>query len=274
MTVTSTATPVRPRRGSPRQRARRVRMIQYAVLLLVFAGAVLTADWHGIGQAFFRADMIETTLPGLPRAILNTLIYTIGAFAFGVLAGTVLALMRLSQVAPYRWLATGYVEFFRGLPALIVLIAFSLIALVLPGVRVPGGEVGTVWLGLGIVSSAYLSETIRAGILAVPKGQAEAARSLGMSQGEATRKIVLPQAFRIILPPMTNELILLVKDSSLVYVLGLAPAQYELTKYGRDIANSQSNLTPLVVAGLCYLLITIPLTILVKRLEANAAKAR
>ena len=72
------------------------------------------------------------------------------------------------------------------------------------------------------MSSAYLSETIRAGILAVPKGQAEAARSLGMSQGEATRKIVLPQAFRIILPPMTNELILLVKDSSLVYVLGLA----------------------------------------------------
>ncbi len=249
-------------------------MIQYAVLLLAVLAVLLTADWHGIGQAFFRADMIAETLPGLPRAILNTLIYTFGAFAFGLVAGTVLALMRLSQVAAYRWLATAYVEFFRGLPALIVLIAFSLIALVLPGFRIPGGEVGTVWLGLGIVSSAYLSETVRAGILAVPKGQVEAARSLGMSAGEATRKIVLPQAFRIILPPMTNELILLVKDSSLVYVLGLVPGQYELTKFGRDLANSQSNLTPLVACGLCYLIITIPLTILVKRLEANAAKAR
>ena len=275
MTAPSTvALPASRRRGSPRQRARRVRMIQYAVLLLAVLAVLLTADWHGIGQAFFRADMIAETLPGLPRATLNTLLYTLGAFAFGLVAGTVLALMRLSQVAAYRWLATAYVEFFRGLPALIVLIAFSLIALVLPGFRIPGGEVGTVWLGLGIVSSAYLSETVRAGILAVPKGQVEAARSLGMSAGEATRKIVLPQAFRIILPPMTNELILLVKDSSLVYVLGLVPGQYELTKFGRDLANSQSNLTPLVVCGLCYLIITIPLTILVKRLEANAAKAR
>ena len=275
MTAPSTvALPASRRRGSPRQRARRVRMIQYAVLLLAVLAVLLTADWHGIGQAFFRADMIAETLPGLPRATLNTLLYTLGAFAFGLVAGTVLALMRLSQVAAYRWLATAYVEFFRGLPALIVLIAFSLIALVLPGFRIPGGEVGTVWLGLGIVSSAYLSETVRAGILAVPKGQVEAARSLGMSAGEATRKIVLPQAFRIILPPMTNELILLVKDSSLVYVLGLVPGQYELTKFGRDLANSQSNLTPLVACGLCYLIITIPLTILVKRLEANAAKAR
>jgi len=275
MTAPSTvALPASRRRGSPRQRARRVRMIQYAVLLLAVLAVALTADWHGIGQAFFRADMIAETLPGLPRATLNTLLYTLGAFAFGLVAGTVLALMRLSQVAAYRWLATAYVEFFRGLPALIVLIAFSLIALVLPGFRIPGGEVGTVWLGLGIVSSAYLSETVRAGILAVPKGQVEAARSLGMSAGEATRKIVLPQAFRIILPPMTNELILLVKDSSLVYVLGLVPGQYELTKFGRDLANSQSNLTPLVACGLCYLIITIPLTILVKRLEANAAKAR
>ena len=90
----------------------------------------------------------------------------------------------------------------------------------------------------------------------------------------ATQRIVLPQAFRIVTPPLTNELILLVKDSSLVYVLGLSASGYELTKYGRELASTTSNLTPLVVAGLCYLIITLPLTFIVKRMEANANKAR
>ena len=86
--------------------------------------------------------------------------------------------------------------------------------------------------------------------------------------------IVIPQAFRIILPPLTNELILLTKDSSLVYVLGLAVAEYELTKFGREGLNDTANLTPLFVAALCYLLITIPLSIVVRRMEARAERAR
>lgn len=274
------AAPPRPptpprKRVSPRRRARRIRLIQYAVLVVVLAGGLMTANWHQIGQAFFRLDMIELTVTnGIGRAIFNTILYALGAFAGGAVFGTVLALMRLSQVAPYRWLATIYIEFFRGLPAIIVLLAFSLVGLVFPGLTIPGGLAGSVWLGLGIVSAAYLAETIRAGILAVPKGQVEAARSLGMSSGMAMRKIVLPQAFRIILPPMTNELILLIKDSSLVFVIGLTREAYELTKYGRDFAATYSNLTPLVFAGFCYLLITLPLTFLVRRLEATSAKAR
>ena len=118
-----------------------------------------------------------------------------------------------------------------------------------------------------------MSETIRAGIQAVPKGQIEAARSLGMSPGMAMQRIVLPQAFRIITPPLTNELVLLTKDSSLVYVLGLTTAGYELTKFGRDLANTYANITPLVVAGFCYLIITLPLTYLVRRMEAKQRKA-
>ena len=113
-------------------------------------------------------------------------------------------------------------------------------------------------------------------ILALARGAGpdEAARSLGMPAGMATRKVVLPQAFRIVTPPLTNELILLVKDSSLAYILGLSQTGYELTKYGRDLSSTNANLTPLVVAGLCYLVITLPLTVLVKRLEARAKKAR
>ena len=102
----------------------------------------------------------------------------------------------------------------------------------------------------------------------------EAARSLGMSHGRAMISVVVPQAFRIILPPLTNELILLTKDSSLVYILGLSLADYELTKFGRESMNSSSNLTPIVVIALCYLLITVPLSIVVRRMESRAERAR
>jgi polar amino acid transport system permease protein len=119
-----------------------------------------------------------------------------------------------------------------------------------------------------------MAETIRAGIQAVPKGQAEAARSLGMSHGRAMRSIVIPQAFRIIVPPLTNEVILLTKDSSLVAILGVTAGTKELTKFGRDALNQLVNPTPLVIAGLCYLLITVPLSLVVRRLEARNNRAR
>ena len=109
--------------------------------------------------------------------------YTAGAFVIGLLGGTVLALMRLSPVGPYRWLATAYIEFFRGLPAIVVFMAFSLLPLAFAGLVIPFDPYGTVWLALGIVAAAYMAEVIRAGIQAVPKGQIEAARSLGMPAG-------------------------------------------------------------------------------------------
>jgi len=271
----SVQTPAAKRRNSPRQRAIRRRRIQYVILGLVVVALILFADGGQIQRVFLRPDLVARTLgPGLLVALMNTVVYTIGAFIFGLATGTVLALMRLSSVGPYRWLSSIYIEFFRGVPAIIVFMAFGLLPLAIPGAIIPFDPYGTVWVALGLVAAAYMAETIRAGIQAVPKGQVEAARSLGMPAGMATQRIVLPQAFRIVTPPLTNELILLVKDSSLVYVLGLAASGYELTKYGRELASTTSNLTPLVVAGLCYLLITLPLTFVVKRMEANAKKAR
>lgn len=267
---------VRPRKKtSPRKRARRIRFIQYGLLVVVVLLGILFIDGRQVSQVFFRPDMISKTLrEGLPLAFANTLAFTGGAFIIGLILGTVLALMRLSQIAPYRWLSMIYIEFFRGLPALIVLMAFSLMPLALPGLRIPLDPYGTVWIGLGLVSSAYMAETIRAGIQAVPKGQIEAARSLGMSAGLATRRIVLPQAFRIVTPPLTNELVALTKDSSLVYVIGLTATSFDLTKYGRALSNTYSNITPLVVAGASYLVITLPLTYLVRRMEARQAKSK
>ncbi|GMA39048.1 amino acid ABC transporter permease [Mobilicoccus caccae] len=277
--MTSTSVPTRSarakKRGSPRQRARRIRLLQYLILAAVILAAVLLADWKQVGEVFFRPDLLQRTITqGLPRAFTNTLIYTFGSFVVGLILGTMLALMRLSQVAAYRVIATVYIEFFRGVPALIVFLAFGMLPLAFPGLTIPLDPYGTVWAALGLVSAAYLAETIRAGIQAVPKGQVEAARSLGMSPGQSMRKVVLPQAFRIILPPLTNEFILITKDSSLVYVIGLSMTAYELTKYGRDLSNSNANLTPLVVAGLMYLLITLPLAYAVRRLEAHNARGR
>lgn len=274
MSAAASAAPARARL-SPRKRAQRLRWAQYALLVVVVVLALTNMNLEQVQRTFFRPDLILRTLSqGLGQALLNTIIYSAGAFALGLALGTILALMRLSSVGPYRWLATGYIEFFRGLPAIVVFMAFSLLPLAFPGLRIPFDPYGTVWVALGIVSGAYMAETIRAGIQAVPKGQVEAARSLGMPSAMAMRKIVLPQAFRIITPPLTNELILVTKDSSLVYVLGLSASGYDLTKYGRDVSVSTASLTPLVVAGLCYLLITLPLTLLVRRMEAKAKKAR
>ncbi|MEV0778181.1 amino acid ABC transporter permease [Streptomyces sp. NPDC050433] len=258
---------------SRRQRARLVRSVQYAVLAVVLVVIAQAADWGEIQRAFFDVEVAKAQFPDIiTTALVNTVIYTLLGFGFGLALGLLLALMRLSQVPPYRWLAIVYIEFFRGIPALLVFIALGF------GVplafQVALNQYVTVMLALGLVGAAYMAETIRAGIQAVPKGQTEAARSLGMSQGRAMVSIVIPQALRIVLPPLTNELILLTKDSSLVYLLGLSLSQYELAKFGRDALNQNRSLTPILIAGLCYLVITLPLGHLVRRLEARTARAR
>lgn len=252
---------------SPRQRARFWRSVQYAVLLFVLIAVVAVADWDRVGSALFNPAVAAEMAARLPRAFLNTVIYTGAAFAVGITLGTVLALMRLSSAAPYRWIAKVYIEFFRGVPALLVVIAFGYAVPIAFGVSIDS-VIAKAALALGMVSSAYIAETLRAGIEAVPKGQIEAARSLGMSSARTTVSVVLPQAFRIVLPPLTNEVILLTKDTSLVYLVGLQPFQYDLTKLGRDaLSSATGGLTALFVVGACYLLITVPLGALVGRLE-------
>jgi polar amino acid transport system permease protein len=257
-----------------RQRTRVNRTIQYGLLVVVVVLAALLADWPKISKAFFNLDAVASQFPGIiVIALKNTLIYTVLSFLVGVSGGLLLALMKLSPVGPYRWLATIYIEFFRGVPALLVFVAFGFGIPTAFGIRF--NVFVTVMLALGMVAAAYIAETLRAGLQAVPKGQMEAARSLGMPQWRAMVTIVIPQAFRIVLPPLTNEIILLTKDSSLVYLLGLAASQYELTKFGRDgITQPNAGLTPLVVAGACYLVITIPLGILARRFESRSARTK
>jgi polar amino acid transport system permease protein len=270
-----TAAPPKPRM-SRRQRARLTRWAQYGIGILVVLFLAVKTDWAQFNAAFFRLDIVQRMWPSvITIGLKNTLIYTALAFIFGLALGLIIAMMKLSSIGPYRWFANAYVELFRGLPALVVLfmVAYG-IPNAFPGFQFPGDIYGKVMVGLGLTAAAYMAETIRAGIQAVPKGQVEAARTLGMSYGRTMLSIVLPQAFRVVIPPLTNEIILLVKDSSLVYVLGVTFAQYELTKFSQDFLNRTVNPTPLIVGALCYLIITLPLSSLVRALEKRYAKAR
>jgi polar amino acid transport system permease protein len=250
-----------------RQRRSAFRGAQYVLLLVIVVVFAFLANWGQIGRAFFDLDVAAQQFPDvITVALKNTIIFTALGFALGLGLGLVLALMRLSSVGPYRWFARGYIEFFRGLPALLIFLAVGVgVPIAFPDTHLPRNM--SIMIALGIVSSAYMAETIRAGIQAVPRGQVEAARSLGMSPTRSMITIVIPQAFRIVLPPLANELIMLTKDSSLAFLLGTTPAQQELAQFSRQALLEAKGLTPIVVAGLCYLVITIPLSILQQRLE-------
>ena len=263
-------------RLSPRQRRIVILTVEYALFAIAVVAAAVLADWGTLRDNFADGAVAAKLFPEiLTVGLRNTVIYTISGFALGLALGMVIALMRLSSAAPYRWVALAYIEVFRGIPALLVFIFMGPgFSLAFPDREIPGGVYGQAAVALGLVSAAYMAETIRAGIQAVPTGQTEAARSLGMSHGRAMRSIVIPQALRIVIPPLTNELVLLFKDSSLALFLGVVLSQRELTKFANDLANEQANSTPYLIAALCYLLITIPLGILVRRLEARQNRGR
>lgn len=261
-------------RFSQRQRARISRGVQYTVLLALLVVVLVSADWSRVGETVFNPEAAADLIGDLPQAFLNTLTYTLAAFVVGITLGTLLALMRLSSVGPYRWIATVYTEFFRGIPALLVVITVYYALPQAFGISLSSVAAISA-ISLGSVAAAYIAETMRAGIQAVPRGQVEAARSLGMSHSRTLIKVVLPQAFRTVLPPLTNELLLLTKDTSLLFAIGMTPIQYELTKIGRDALSSGAGggLTPLFLVGACYLIITIPLGFLTRWLERRTGGA-
>lgn len=247
----------------------------YLLLVVAVVAVVLAADWDRIANQFLRWDIARDQLPQIITvALKNTVLYTLIAFAGGLLVGTVMALMKLSSIGPYRWIATGYIEFFRGIPALLTIFSFAYVVPIAFGVRVPGGAVGAGLVGLVVVAGAYMAEVIRAGIQAVPKGQAEASRSLGMSPAKTMVFVTLPQGLRIIIPPLTNEFVLLLKDTSLLFIAGSTVLTKELTTFARDANQTTGNATVLIMAAMLYLLVTIPLTRFSGYLERRLARSR
>lgn len=241
-------------------------------------GAVLlvVANWDSIGPNFWNPAKGDNWGDLITTGVVNTIKYTAIAFFGGLVLAVALALGRLSPVFTLRWIATAYIEFFRGLPALLVITFMAFGPEIAFGWTPPGGLVGAGLLALIMVASAYMAETVRAGIQAVPKGQTEAARSLGMGAGATMFRVVLPQAFRIVIPPLTNEFVLLIKDTALLSVIGVEIGDRELTTVARDFESTGATAgtaTSLIQAALLYLVITIPLTQVVAWLERRQRRA-
>jgi polar amino acid transport system permease protein len=247
----------------------------YAVLALVVLLLALKADWATLKLNFADGETWRAQWPDIfVVAARNTLVYTVIAFAGGLALALLLALMKLSDVLGLRIIATAWIEFFRGLPALVVILFMAFGVPLAFGWLPPGGTIGAGILALVFVSSAYMAETLRAGIQAVPKGQDEAARSLGMSPAWTFVSIVLPQAIRVVIPPLTNEVVLLLKDTSLLAIVGQQQSQLDLTSLGQNGMTDYSNPSPLLAIALVYLAISLPLTRLVAWLEARQKRAR
>jgi glutamate/aspartate transport system permease protein len=170
---------------------------------------------------------IPGAMPFLLKGMLISLEITLSAIVFGIVWGTLLAMMRLSSVRALSWFAAGYVNFFRAIPLIMVLLWFFLIVphLLESLLGFPRGSdmrLGSAIAGFALFEAAYYSEIIRAGIQSVPKGQMAAASALGMSYGQSMYLVVLPQAFRNMIPLLLTQGIILFQDTSLVYVSALA----------------------------------------------------
>jgi polar amino acid transport system permease protein len=248
--------------------------VLYAILIGAILAAALLADWGRIRANFFDSSVIRQLWPDIiTTAAVNTIIYTAIAFAGGLAVALLLALMKLSPIPPYRWIATAYIEIFRGLPALVVIFLMSFGISLAFDWKPPGGLIGAGLIALIITYSAYMAETLRAGLQAVPRGQIEAARSLGMSAVHTMISVQLPQAVRIVIPPLTNEFVLLIKDTALLSLVGMQYDQVDLTQFGRNGLNTYASATPLIAIAVVYLVISIPLTQLVAWLERRQQRA-
>ena len=179
--------------------------------------------------------------------------------------GLMAALGRLSKWRPVSLLMELYIWIMRGTPMMLQLL-FVYFALPMVGIRLP--DIAAALLAFTLNYAAYFAEIFRAGIQSVPKGQYEAAKTLGMSYPQTMRRIILPQVVRIVLPPVSNETINLVKDTSLIYIL----AMNDLLRVARTIVQREFDMTPFLIAGIFYLAMTFVLTWLFKKLEAHYGK--
>lgn len=210
----------------------------------------------------------QNFLPILLQGAVVTVQVTVLAFLLSSALGLALALMKLSPVRALSWASSVIVNVIRGLP---IIVQLFYIYFVLPefGVQLTAFQAGVI--GLGIAYSAYQAENFRAGIEAVDPGQREAAQAMGMRSALIMRRVILPQAFRIALPPYGNTLVMMLKDSSLVSTITVA----EMTRAGQLIASSTfQNMTVYTLVALLYLLMSLPLVYGLRRLEKRFAAGR
>ena len=252
-----------------------------------FAAALIVAVLVWLGVAFAKGDIAWPvvaqffTAPAILSGLTNTLIMTVCAMALGIVLGVVFAIMYMSPNPVLRGVALFYIWFFRGTPLLLQLLIWFNLALVCPTIGIPGlfswrtidiiGPFMGTLLGLGMNQGAYTAEVVRGGILSVDAGQTEAAKAIGMTRLTTLRRIVLPQAMRVIIPPVGNEVISMVKLTSVASVIQYA----EILRNAQTIYYANARVIELlIVAAGWYLLVVTLLQIGQYFLERHFSKGR
>jgi polar amino acid transport system substrate-binding protein len=228
-----------------------------------------------LADSFLDWELYKHAIPilfktGLP----NTVILTVCASIIGLVLGMGLAVAGISRSRWLRWPARVYTDIFRGLPEVVIILLIGLGIGPVVGSLTGNNPYPLGIAALGLMAAAYIGEIFRSGIQSVEAGQLEASRALGFSYTSSMRLVVIPQGVRRVLPALMNQFISLLKASSLVYFLGLVASQRELFQVGRDLNAQTGNLSPLVAAGLFYLLLTIPLTHLVNFVDNRLRRGR
>src|SRR6478609_2782978 len=226
-------------------------------------------------ETFFDLDAMSAALPELVHVGLpNTLVLALTSAVVGTVLGMVLAVCGLSPRRWLRWPARVFTDIFRGLPAAVTILLIG-VGLAPVGLKIWGPNPYPLGiLALSLIASAYIGEIFRSGIQSIDRGQLEAARALGFSRTSGMRLVVIPQGVRRVLPALVNQFIALVKESSLVYFLGLLASQRDLFRIGQDAAANSGNQSALLLAGLFYLVITVPLTHVVNAVDRRLREGR
>jgi len=213
-------------------------------------------------DTFFNQRVFIQSLPLLLTGLWVTIMLGAVSIVLGMAGGLFLALLRLYAARPLQKLAVAYIDVFRAMP-LLVLLVIVYYALPFLGIRL--SPFLSAVTALSLVSSAYSAEIFRAGIEAVPVGQFEAAKSLGLRPWPTMLKVILPQAVRIVVPPLTSNSINVMKDTALASVVAMP----DLLKQATQAQALEANPTPLIVAALMYIAILWPLVYMVSRMEKS-----
>jgi polar amino acid transport system substrate-binding protein len=226
-------------------------------------------------DSFFDWELYKQAIPqllmtGLP----NTLLLTVSSSVIGLAVGMVLAVAGISRTRWLRWPARVYTDIFRGLPEVVIILLIGLGVGPIVGGLTNNNPYPLGIAALGLTAAAYVGEIFRSGIQSVDSGQLAAGRALGLSYRASMRLVVIPQGIRRVLPALVNQFTALLKASALVYFLGLIAGQRELFQVGRDLNAQSGSLSPLVAAGVFYLILTIPLTHLVNFVDNRLRQGR
>ena len=218
-------------------------------------------------DTFLNYRVFVETFPLILSGLGTTLLLGFVCIAVGLAAGILLAILRLYAPRAVRIAVTSYIDTFRSIPVLVLLFVVYY-ALPFAGIRL--SSFASAATAISMVSAAYSAEIVRAGIQAIPIGQFEAARALGLHFYPTMRKVILPQAIQIVIPPLTSNAINVMKDTALASVVAMP----DLLKQANQAQALAANPTPLIVAAAIYLVILIPLVRLVSLLERRAARVR